>query len=155
VPQERWGPHPEFLLPARPLVLWHFTDLSDPRYSFTRRYVRVRCDPGSPEPQKIGVRNRAGWAAYATATSLFLKRAAFAEEPSYPDFGSNTEVFTAGDFIELESLSPLRSLGPGETLEHVERWMLGDAPEGGASAGDAAVDCALGPLLAAPSPPGG
>jgi hypothetical protein len=37
---------------------------------------------------------------------------------------SNTEVYTAGSFVEVESLSPLQKLPPGETLVYTERWQL-------------------------------
>ncbi|MHC4890831.1 MAG: hypothetical protein ACYTEO_15355, partial [Planctomycetota bacterium] len=32
LPQEPFGAHPEFLLPARPLVLWRYADMKDPRW---------------------------------------------------------------------------------------------------------------------------
>ena len=39
--------------------------------------------------------------------ALFVKRFAYEEGASYPDLGCNNDVFTAGSFIELESLSKL------------------------------------------------
>src|SRR5271157_6361702 len=36
-PQEDFMPHPDALMPARPLVLWHFTDMSDPRWTWGRK----------------------------------------------------------------------------------------------------------------------
>src|SRR3712207_486565 len=34
IPHEPYGPHPEHLLPARSLVLWPYTDMSDARWTF-------------------------------------------------------------------------------------------------------------------------
>lgn len=131
IPQEPYGPHPECLLPARALVLWPYTNLADARWSLGPKYIRLATDADAAEPQKIGVSNRRGWAAYAVDETLFVKHFRYEEGASYPDFGCNNEVFTAGSFIEVESLSPLRRLGPGEAAEHVESWHL----FGGASVG--------------------
>ena len=40
----------------------------------------------------------------------------------YPDFGCSFETFTNADFLELETLGPLATLAPGESLTHTERW---------------------------------
>jgi hypothetical protein len=37
---------------------------------------------------------------------------------------SNTEVYTAGGFVELESLSPLQTLHPGNSIDYRETWEL-------------------------------
>lgn len=124
IPQEPYGPHPEYLLPSRSLVLWPYTDMSDRRLSFGRRLILVHSDESTQSPQKIGVTNKIGWAAYLSGETLFVKRFSYEMGASYPDSGCNNEIFTAGSFIELESLSPVKSLEPGETIEHIERWQL-------------------------------
>ena len=124
IPQEPYGAHPEHLLPARPLVVWPYTDMSDARFGFGRKLILIKSDARAPSPQKLGVGNKRGWAAYLLGGTLFVKRFGYEAGASYPDLGCNNEVFTAGSFIELESLSPLRALEPGETIEHVERWRL-------------------------------
>jgi hypothetical protein len=124
LPQEPFGPHPEHLLPARPMAVWPFTDMSDPRFTFGRRLIRVRTDEVRATPQKIGIGNKQGWAAYHVGNMLFVKRFAHHEGGAYPDYGCNTEIFTAGSFIEVESLSPLRRLLPGSSVEHEERWSI-------------------------------
>jgi hypothetical protein len=148
IPQEPFGPHPEFLLPARPLVLWPFTDMSDPRWTFGPKFIRLRADESSPTEQKVGVMNKQGWAAYRLGETLFVKRFGFDEHAVYPDYGCNCEVFTAGSFIEVESLSPLKRLEPGESIEHVEHWHLFDGFRAGAS--DDELDAAISPLVATP-----
>jgi hypothetical protein len=126
IPQEPYGPHPQNLLPARALVLWPYTDMSDARLRFGRRFIRLKSEESNTEPEKIGLANKRGWAAYAVGGALFVKRFAYEEGASYPDYGCNNEFFTAGSFIEVESLSPLKRLEPGESIEHVERWHLFD-----------------------------
>jgi hypothetical protein len=133
IPQEPYGAHPEHLLPARPLVVWPYTDMSDARLRFGRKLILIRSDARVTTPQKLGVGNKRGWAAYLTDQTLFVKRFGYEEGARYPDAGCNNEVFTAGSFIELESLSPLKALEPGGIIEHVERWRLfvGVEPGGG------------------------
>lgn len=145
IPQEPFGPHPECLLPARRLVVWPYTDMSDPRWTFGRRFIRVRVDGSAAAPQKLGVANKQGWAAYRVGETLFLKCFAYESGARYPDDGCNTEVFTAASFVEIESLSPLRRVEPGESVEHTERWHLFRAAP--AATDDAALEAALTPLV--------
>lgn len=123
-PQEPYRAWSEYLLPARPLVLWHYTDLSDPRWTFSKKYIRLRSDEKLIEPQKLGLLNKQGWAAYLSQQTLFVKRAPFIAGATYPDYGCNFETYTAGAFIEVESLAPLQRLEPGASAEHLERWFL-------------------------------
>jgi hypothetical protein len=44
----------------------------------------------------------------------------------YPDNGCAFETFTNGHMCELETLSPLVKLAPGESIQHVEHWTLFD-----------------------------
>ncbi len=124
LPQPPFIPHPEKLLPARPLVQWHYTDMTDPRWKFGRKFILLRQDPTRPQPQKLGLANSAGWCAYANGDRLFVKTFRHIADAPYPDFGCSTEVFTNADMLELETLSPLTKLQPDEALEHEERWHL-------------------------------
>lgn len=124
IPQEPFFPFPQKLLPARALVLWSYTNMSDPRLSFGRELILIRTDDRASSSQKIGVTNKRGWAGYLLGETLFVKRFGYEDGASYPDDGCNNEVYTAGSFIEVESLSPLKQLEPGESIEHVERWQL-------------------------------
>ena len=117
------GTHPEMLLPTNPLVMWAFSDLSDPRWTFTRRYMILRQDPRAAAAQKLGVFNPKTWGAYLLNGELFVKRYdAVADVSAYPDFGCSYETFTNADILELETLGPVTTLQPGESLTHVERW---------------------------------
>jgi len=118
------GTHPECLAPTHPLVMWAFSDLSDPRWTFTRKYMLLRQDVTRPEPTKLGLFNEQTWGAYLLNNELFLKRYDADRSKEYPDFGCSYETFANGTTLELETLGPLTRLGPGEKLEHTERWTL-------------------------------
>ena len=116
--------HEESLLPTSTIALWAYTDMADPRWHWGKRYVLLRQNPRSDTPQKAGVMVTDGWAAYARAGHLFLKRFRYVEHAHYPDFGCSVEAFTNADMLELETLGPLVHLHPGAAVEHVERWHL-------------------------------
>jgi hypothetical protein len=126
IPQEPFRSHDEYLLPARSLVLWYFTDLTDPRIVLGRRYIQLRTDASRPEPQKIGAANQQGWSIYyhAASETVFAKRVAYKGEARYTDFGANTETYSAGDYMELETLGPIELLEPGGAVLHREQWHL-------------------------------
>lgn len=124
VPQEPFRPFPEVLQPVRPLALWSYTNLSDPRFEISADYVRLKTDSSKTEPQKFGVGNAQGWCGYLNDGVLFVKRFSYDRSAMYPDFGCNNEIYTAGSFIELESLSPIHRLERGSFAEHTEQWEL-------------------------------
>jgi hypothetical protein len=127
VPLGKYVPFPDQLVPARPLVLWSYTDLSDRRFQLGARYLRLRQDREAKLPQKFGACVDDGWAAYHRGEHLFVKTFARPDRTkTYPDFGSNVEVFTNAEMIELETLSPLVELQPNGSAEHLETWTLID-----------------------------
>jgi hypothetical protein len=117
------GTHPEMLEPTNPLVMWAFTHLDDPRWRLSRKYLVLRQDPKNSNPQKLGTYNRHTWGAYLLNGELFVKRyEAIAAPSAYPDFGCTFETFTNADILELETLGPLTTLAPGQSVSHIERW---------------------------------
>jgi hypothetical protein len=145
LPQEPYRDHNDYLAPARPLVLWHYTNLGDSRWAIGPRLIRLKTDATQQEPQKIGIANKQGWSAYALQQTLFVKRFAYQDGANYPDYGSNNETYTAGSFMEIETLSPIRHLEPGQLAEHLERWFLFKNVNLGTN--EAGVEAALGPLI--------
>ena len=126
IPNEPYRAPSEYLLPARPLALWHYTDMADKRWIWGTKYIQVRQDPTASTFQKVGVFNSQGWAAYYFNKQLFLKRYSSICQP-YPDFGCNTEIFTNSDMLELETLGPLTKLDAnGGKAEHIEHWFIYD-----------------------------
>lgn len=124
VPQEPYRPHPDFLLPVRPLVLWGYTNMSDPRWRWGERYIQLWQDVNAQKPQKFGALNTLGWAAYVNGDQVFLKRFPNDPKATYPDFGCNCEFFTNSRMLEVESLGGLSTLEPGGQVTHEEHWYL-------------------------------
>jgi hypothetical protein len=125
MPLPERGSHPEDLLPGNLLTLWKYTDMSDARWTWGRRYILLRQD-STPKikPQKIGATIPDGWIAYARGGRLFLKT--FGHDPSaiYPDMGCSMEVFTNEEMLELETLGPVTQLAANGVVDHVEDWWL-------------------------------
>lgn len=109
-------------LPNRSLTLWPYTNLSNPKVSFEKHHIFVRADMN--EAFKIGFPNPRGWMAYWLDGTLFVKRADFDAQSSYFDFGSSSECYCNDQFLELETLAPISTIQPRETVTHVETWDL-------------------------------
>lgn len=145
VPQEPFVSHDDKLLPARSMTLWNFTDMSDPRWMFGKKYVRLHTDTKLNDPQKIGAAVHQGWAGYLRDKTLFIKRFPYVEGAKYPDFGCNFETYTSGDFMEVETLAPLAKIEPNEIATHVEHWYLFKDVDAGDT--EATLDKAIAPLV--------
>lgn len=145
-PQEPYQSHDDELLPVRPMVLWAYTNLADPRWFFGQKFLTLRQDPNNKESQKLGLQNRQGWAAYSHNGSLFVKRFGYEKDRAYPDFGCNNETYTNDVFLEIESLGPLEKVQPGQTITHTEHWWLFKNVDLGN--GEAGIAAALQPVLA-------
>ena len=109
------------LLPNRNLILWSYTRLGDARLELRDDFMRVHARAELP-PCKIGYFNRQGWIAYWRDEILFVKRFAPQTDQPHSDFNCNAEVYCNNEFIELETLAPMRRLNPNEITEHVETW---------------------------------
>ena len=144
-PQEPFIPHGQVLLPARPLVLWNFTDFTDPRWRLGKKYMQLSTDAELEFAQKTGAAVKAGWAAYLREKTLFVKRFPYLSGACYPDFGCNFETYTNGTFMEVETLGPMTRLDRGQSVTHVEQWHLFGNVDAGTS--EDAVDAAVLPLV--------
>jgi hypothetical protein len=125
-------PHPQkkdwsdVVLPTHSISIWGYTNMGDPRYTWGEQYVLLRQDPNHAQPQKIGVLNRSGWAAYVVKNTAFIKYFTYVDGEVYEDFGSNLEAFTNGDLLELETLGPLKTVGLNESVSYKETWYLAE-----------------------------
>lgn len=125
IPNEPFAPHGDGnLLPVRNLALWSYTDLTDSRFAFDNDFIRLRTDEKKTQAQKIGVLNKREFVVYRRENLELIKRFKFHKNAEYPDMNSNTEVYTAGSYIEVETLSPLEKIAPGNSIEYAERWEL-------------------------------
>ncbi len=119
------GVHPVDLAPSNPLVMWPYTDLSDPRWRLLPRHITLRQDPeAAGSPQKIGSFCEDTWCAYVWNGYVFHKSSQGYPNMDYPDLGCSFELFTNRDMLELETLSPIVSLDPGECVRHEEEWTV-------------------------------
>ncbi len=137
-PQEPYSPHPDipdfpgqvidkrFYLSVRSLVLWSYTNLQDPRWVFTSKYLILQQDPKATKPQKIGLSNGQNWGAYLRGGHLFVKKNVYQQGATYPDHGCSFETFTNAAMLELEGLGPLAKLPPGGSVDYREEWYLFD-----------------------------
>jgi hypothetical protein len=123
IPQPALGEHPRDYLPTRGMIIWPYTDLGDPRWHFGREVFTLRQSEGYP-PTKIGLPHRERWIAYVVGETVFVKTFEFLEGESYPDGGCNFETFSNSEMLEIESLSPMRTLAPGEEITHIEQWSV-------------------------------
>jgi hypothetical protein len=131
IPQEPFVPHGQSLLPARPLVLWSYTQMMDDRYEWGNRVIRLKHDPNK-DPTKFGALVKPGYVGHCRAGHLFINQFGFEPGATYPDFGVNFEAFTRHDMLEVETLGPMVKLQPGQSTEHWEDWTLihaGNPPE--------------------------
>ena len=134
----------EGLLPDRRVTFWPYTDLSDERLTFADGYIFMRQSTEAENPCKIGAMANPNWAAYWVDGMGFVKQ--FTQsEGEYPDFGCTVEVYTNQDMLELETLGPLRTVNPSETIEHTEVWKIIDVGE--LSAEPESIEERLDPLL--------
>ena len=118
------GRHPVNLEATNPLVMWAYTDLSDKRLAFTKKYLTLKQDPNNANAQKIGSFNADTWAAYLLNGELFVKRTRADPARTYPDFGCSFETFTNNEFLEIETIGSLTKVPPGGVVEQVENWAL-------------------------------
>ncbi|MBS1599484.1 MAG: hypothetical protein JST75_14760 [Bacteroidetes bacterium] len=124
IPQEPYGAGNDYLLPARPLVLWQYAQMEDPRWHWGNEFILARQDPAFSSEQKIGLLNKQGWAAYLLHEEIFIKKFSWIPEAKYPDFNSNNEIYINQHFLEIETLAPELNIMPGKFVEHVEYWEL-------------------------------
>lgn len=113
---------PTHLLPNRMLAIWPYTDLASPCLTLGRNLLLLNANMETPF--KIGFPNTRGWLAYWRKGILFVKRAVFDPDGCYSDYGCSSECYCNGQFIELETLAPVKVFEPGETITHVETWEL-------------------------------
>jgi hypothetical protein len=118
----------------RRLILWSYTRMHDPRYHFGDRLVQIDQAAVKPAPQatgrrpdesKIGTDSKQGWAAYLVGGTLVLKQWAN-EDGERTDGGATTEIYSSSEFLELEHLTPLKAIRPGEEIVLSEEWTLLD-----------------------------
>lgn len=109
------------LLPNRNLSLWSYTDIKDDRLEILNDSVILQ-QKNVEQPIKVGTFT-------CGAVSVDIKGMKFGIEFNSPDgeYGDNNcniETYTNDIMLEIETLSPLKSLAVGEEFVHIEKWSL-------------------------------
>ncbi len=110
--------------PNRHLAFWPYVRLPDPRLMMGEVDLCFNARPYDSE-FKLGYFAAAGWVAYQWQDGRRLTKR-FQPQPGLPhaDHGCNVEIYCNNGFLELETLGPLTSLAPGQSVEHIETWEL-------------------------------
>lgn len=112
------------LLANRNLVLWSYTDITDSRLKIANDSITLTWD--EKPPLKIG-------AIIEEPIKVITKGVEFIVVPEYDptkdyaDFSCNAEFYTNHLMMEIETLSSLESILPGETKAHKEVWKINKA----------------------------
>jgi hypothetical protein len=115
---------PAGLLHNRQFSLWPYSHINDPRLKLGDRYILFKAD--ALPPFKIGTFNSSGWLAYWVDGVLFRKTFNVHAGWPHPDNNCNAEMYCGNQFVELESLAPLKTLNPGDSVDHIEIWDVFD-----------------------------
>jgi len=110
------------LLPNTFVALWPYDDLSDGRINIGSKYTLVKHKKIRRPYSKVGVNCEDAWIAYQNKGITFVKKFEHFVDGEYPDNGCSAECFTCADMTEIETLSPLYSLGYKEEIVHTEIW---------------------------------
>lgn len=76
------------------------------------------------EEGKVGTNSPEGWVALCREDATFVKSHCWAPGARYPDEDCSIQVYTCGQFIEMETLSPLTVFYPGVETVHREIWAV-------------------------------
>ncbi|WP_315116950.1 hypothetical protein [uncultured Clostridium sp.] len=112
------------LLPNRVIALWPYSKMNDERVYWGEKYIFLKQNKNKKDPFKLGISNEEGWGAYFNHNNLFIKKHEHLSKENYPDFGVSYETYTNEYMVEMETLSPLRKLLPGQSVVHIEKWSL-------------------------------
>lgn len=110
------------LLPNTSLSLWPYCNLADGKCDIGSKYTIVRHDADKKTPFKIGYNCEDGWIAYQVHGVTFIKKFDHMIDGVYPDNGCSAECYSNHQFQEMETLSPLYELDPGESITFTEEW---------------------------------
>jgi hypothetical protein len=144
IPQEPFGEGDAHLLPVRSMAIWSYTQMDDSRWLWGNKYIQAKQDPLYTSEQKIGVLNRQGWCAYCLNGEILIKQFDVNANSTYPDLGSNNEIYINGNFLEVESLGPLECVPPQGMIQHTENWFL---TQGTIENTDASIDKVILPAV--------
>ena len=112
------------LLPNRVISVWPYTDIKDTRYALSDNYAVIKNTP-EEKPMKLGFDLKRGNSYYFVRGDVFRKEFdTFHDKKPYVDNGCSFETYNCGDFIEIETLSPIELVASKGEIEYTEVWSL-------------------------------
>ena len=111
------------LLANRNLVLWSYTDERDDRLRIEQDKITLRWDDVA-QPIKIGMYIEDPIRVHTKGLELTVTYDYAGENAGYADRCCNVESYTNDIMLEVETLSTLESIAPGQYKYHTERWSL-------------------------------
>ena len=121
MPRVQHRPHPDALLPDQSLVLWPYTDLTDPRLDLGPRSIRIHHDAAHTASIKIGAAHPPGWLAWSRGRDVVVQHTRIHTGPQ-PDLGATHEIYVDGGMSELEALGPVSKMEPGDVTVLEQTW---------------------------------
>ncbi len=107
----------------RSISLWPYSDMNDDRVYWGKKYITVQ-QTDRKNPFKFGMSVEKEWAACFVNGCAVVKKFDYDFEGLYANGDCNFESYVCGDFIEVESLTPLVTVGIGEMLSYDEEWLV-------------------------------
>lgn len=114
------------LMANRAVSLWPYSKMNDKRIYWGDKFITVLPDSKNAQPFKFGASADEGYAAYFNHGQLVVIEFEHYFNAEYPNFYCNFESYVNDEFVELETLSPLMTLEPGEVTVSVEKWHVAD-----------------------------
>ena len=124
IPLPKKIPFPKELQPNHSINVWPYTNLEDERIRFSNRFITIDQNPQAKLPFKLGADCQKNWIGYFVNNYFFIKKFNYDKNGRYPDLGSCVEVYTDNNMLEMETLSPMQKIMPGEAIVHREEWQL-------------------------------
>lgn len=116
-------------LANRTISVWPYTDLSDSRLNFGKKYITVKQDTNAKTPFKIGLDLNGGQVYYVNGNDVFCKKYENNHPDGiYPDNGVSFETYTDNTILEIENLSEVKKVASGKENTMVESWSLFKKP---------------------------
>ena len=115
---------PAEIVPYRTISLWHGSHYNDSRLSYENDSIVLTQDRNAESSFKLGTVVKGEAVVCNIKGYTFSLYSDYRENALYPDGGCNYESYTNHLLTEMETLSPLYNLAPGETVSHTERWKL-------------------------------
>jgi hypothetical protein len=83
-------------------------------------------NPATANNYKYGNDSHAAWMAYGYKSLLFIKKNTYFPDKPYGEFFGLTNIFytNRSSFCEMEPISPVANLNPGEEYSYTEDWYL-------------------------------